>query len=102
MLHRERDIVCRLMILGMMLHPVTLLAMSERYVKGSLSTGGVEDDNLFSTANGKESDFIYRLTPEVEAGGRFVALEPLRRYLVGAARLPGSAALGNLPDARAR
>ena len=96
MLHRERDIVCRLMILGMMLRPATLLAMSEPYIKGSLSTGGVEDDNLFSTAQGKESDFIYRLTPEMEAGIRSEPLTLLGRYSFDAERFTDHPELDNV------
>ena len=95
MLHRERDIVWRLIFLGMFLHPTTPLAMSERYLKGSLSAGGIQDDNLFSTAGGKESDFIYRLTPEMEAGVRSEPLTLLGRYSFDAERFTDHPELDN-------
>ncbi len=95
MLHREPDIVCRLIFLGMFLHPTTSLAMSERYLKGSLSAGGIQDDNLFSTAREKESDFIYRLTPEMEVGIRSEPLTILGRYSLDAERFTDHPELDN-------
>jgi hypothetical protein len=50
------------------------------YATPSLSVGEVYDDNLFSTPTGRQTDFISRFSPALEAAYRSAPLTLLGRY----------------------
>jgi hypothetical protein len=79
----------------MILRPITTLAGPEPHARASIAAGGVEDDNIFSTATGKEKDVISRLTPELEIGAQSEPLTLIGRYTFDAERFADHPELDN-------
>ena len=73
-------------LLGVIVFGGRALAEPDLYLNGSLSLGGARDDNLFYTAESRQSDVISRLTPELEAGSRSERLTLAGRWALDAER----------------
>ncbi len=67
-------------LLGAVLVPIPAHAQAGFYVTPSVTLTEVYDDNVFVTADRRESDFISRLTPGIEAGYQSAPLTLLGRY----------------------
>ncbi|HMC83389.1 MAG TPA: hypothetical protein VKL61_09170 [Candidatus Polarisedimenticolia bacterium] len=86
MSRRGRRAVAGIGLLGGMVLGGTAMARPDLYFDGSLSLAGVQDDNLFYTAESPQRDVISRLTPGIEAGSRSERLTLSGRWSLDAER----------------
>ncbi len=73
-----RGLTCA--ILGAMLGPTAAWAQAGFYVTPSVSMAEVYDDNVFNSPIRRESDFITRVTPDIQGGYRSPTFSLLGRY----------------------
>src|SRR5207245_11593673 len=83
---RGRRVAQGVGLLGGILLGGTATAQPDLYANGTLSLAGVRDDNLFFTAESRQSDLITRLTPRFEAGSRWERLSLSGRWSLDAER----------------
>ncbi len=81
---RRRCLAIPLALLGALSAPTAALAQSGFYLTPAFSVAEVYDDNIFSTPSSRESDFISRFTPDIQAGYRSAPLTLLGRYTLDA------------------
>jgi hypothetical protein len=77
---------CLAILAGLALPGAGDAAAADRYLRGTVSVTGLEDDNIFFTSGQGEGDRIARLTPEIEAGCDSARLSVLGRYTLDAER----------------
>lgn len=81
-----RSVALAIVLLGVVIAPSAAFAQAGFYLTPSLSVGEVYDDNIFSDASGRQTDYISRFTPTVQAGYQSEPLTLLGRYSFDAER----------------